>query len=183
MGITSGLYKLLLLLHILAVIVGIGAVSLNGLYGRESRQKPGAEGRAVFEANWFVSSVAGYVIYMIPVFGIALVLASDSVYSMGDAWISLSVVLYVAALGIVHGVMRPNLRKMLSLMKEMEAWGPPNVMEAWGPPNVMEAGPPAAGGPPPQVAEMERRGRTVGMGGAGLNLLLVALVALMIWKP
>jgi uncharacterized membrane protein len=174
MGITSGLYKLLLLLHILAVIVGIGAVSLNGLYGRESRQKPGAEGRAVFEANWFVSSVAGYVIYMIPVFGIALVLASDSVYSMGDAWISLSVVLYVAALGIVHGVMRPNLRKMLSLMKEMEAWGPPNVMEA---------GPPPAGGPPPQVAEMERRGRTVGMGGAGLNLLLVALVALMIWKP
>jgi uncharacterized membrane protein len=168
MGITSGGYKLLLLLHILAVIIGLGTVALNGLYGRETRQRRGKEGLAIAEATEFVSGIAQYVIYLIPVFGILLVFASDKVYSMSDAWISASLALFVVALGISHGVLGPNFRKMLGLMRELEA-GPP----AGAPPT----------GPPPQVAELERRGRTVGMAGASLNILLVVLTALMIWKP
>ena len=75
--------------------------------------------------------------------------------------------LYILAIGISHGVLRPNVRKMIALMRELEG-------AAVGV---------AAGGPPPQALELEQRGKTVGMAGAVLNLLMVALTALMIWKP
>jgi hypothetical protein len=39
---------------------------------------------------------------------------SDDVWSFGQTWIWLSIVLYVIALGISHGVMVPNGKKMLA---------------------------------------------------------------------
>jgi len=36
---------------------------------------------------------------------------------------------------------------------------------------------------PPQVAELEARGQRAGLFGGILNLLLVAVVVLMVWKP
>ena len=165
MGITSGGYKLLLLLHILTVVVGIGSNTLNGLYGRESRQRQGPEGRAIAEATQFVAQIASYVIYLIPVTGILLVLSSDSVYKFSDTFVWVALVLYVIGLGISHGVLRPNVQTMIGLMRELEA------------------APPAAGGPPPQVAKLERHGRIVGMSSSVLHVLLVVFLALMIWQP
>jgi uncharacterized membrane protein len=168
MGLNSGLYKILLLLHILSVVVGLGAVTLNGLYGNQAKLRRGAEGLAIAEATDFVTRVATYVIYLIPVFGILLVMASDKAWKFSQTWIGLSFVLYIAALGISHGVMRPTYRRMLELMRELAAGPPP-------------AG--ATGGPPPQVIELEAKGRRMAMGGGALNVLLVLLIALMIWKP
>jgi uncharacterized membrane protein len=165
MGLNSGMYKLLLVLHLLTVIVGLGTVSLNALYGRESRLRRGAAGLAITEANEFVSTVASYVIYLIPVTGILLVLASDDAWKFSQLWIWLALVLYVVALGIVHAVMRPTVKKMIAAMRELEA------------------GPPAGGGPPPQVAELERLGGVMARFGPILSLLLVVLVTLMVWKP
>jgi uncharacterized membrane protein len=167
MGINSGGYKLLLLLHILAVVIGIGGVSLNGVFGREAKQRQGPEGRAITEAVEYVTRIASYVIYLIPVFGILLVLASDDVFEFSDAWIWLSMLLYIVAVGVSHGVLIRNTRLMIMLMRDLEATPPT----------------PGAGGPPPQVAELERLGRMQGMAGGTLHLLLVALIALMIWKP
>lgn len=164
-GQESDLYKVLLLLHILAVVVGIGSQTVNALYGMQARSRPGPGGRAVTEATYAVGSVAEYIIYSIPVTGILLVLASDDAWSFGDLWITLSFVLYAAALGIAHGILRKNHRRMIVLLAEMEAQGPP------------------AGGPPPQAAELGRLGGQQGIAGAVMNLLTIALVALMIWKP
>ena len=55
---------------------------LNGLYAAQAQKRPGPAGRAVSEANFAVSSVAEKVIYLIPVFGILLVLASDGAYQV-----------------------------------------------------------------------------------------------------
>ena len=76
-GTNSGIFKLLLVLHILSAIVGLGAVMLNGLYAAQAQKRPGPPGRAVSEANFAVSTIAEKFIYAIPVFGILLVLASD----------------------------------------------------------------------------------------------------------
>jgi hypothetical protein len=54
---------------------------------------------------------------------------------------------------------------MGNLMREMIAAGPP------------------VGGPPPQVAKLQELGKKVGAAGATLNVLLVVIVGLMIWKP
>ena len=169
LGDTS--YNVVLLLHILTAIVGFGAVFLNALYGRAAERRRGAEGLAIAEANYDVSHMATYFIYAVPVFGILLVLMSDEYYTFSKGWITISFVLYIIGIGLSHGVLRPNVRKMQGLMRELVAMGPP------------AAGSASSGGRPSQVDEIERRGRMVGIVGAALNLLLIVLLYLMIWKP
>ena len=165
-------YRVVLLLHILTAIIGFGAVFLNALYGRAAERREGVEGLAIAEANYDVSQVAEYFIYAVPVFGILLVLMSDAgghkVYEFSQAWISMSFLLYIVGLGLAHGVLRPNVKKMHALMRELVT-GPP--------------GGGGGGGRPPQVDEIERRARTVGRTSAALNLLLVVILYLMIWRP
>src|SRR3954447_19207667 len=117
--INSGLYKFFLVCHILVAIVGLGAVMLNGLYGAQAKKRPGPNGRAVAEANFAVTGVAEYVIYLIPIFGILLVLTSDKVWKFSQTWVWLALLLYVIALGIAHGVLIPTSKKMQGLMLEM----------------------------------------------------------------
>jgi uncharacterized membrane protein len=164
-GVNSGIYKFLLVLHILSAIVGLGAVMLNGLYAAQTRKRPGSTGRAVLEANLFVSEVATYVIYAIAVFGILLVVASDEAWKFSQTWIWLSLLLYVIAIGISHAVMRPGGKRIQELMIEMEQ------------------GPPPAGGPPPQVAQIQEIGKRLDTGGPALSIIVVLILFLMVWKP
>lgn len=79
------MYELLVFLHLVAVIVGIGGVMLDGLYAKQAMKGEGTEGVAVSEANFVavseanfaVSDVAEKFIYAIPVFAILAVFASD----------------------------------------------------------------------------------------------------------
>jgi uncharacterized membrane protein len=171
-------YRVVLLLHILTAIVGFGAVFLNAFYGRAAERRKGVEGLAIAETNYDVSQTAGYFIYAVPVFGILLVLMSDEAFEFSEAWISLSFLLYIVGLGLSHGVLRPNVKQMHALMRELVAMPPQSSMSS--------AGPPASGaapGRPRQVDEIERRGRAVGATGAILNLILIVILYLMVWKP
>jgi hypothetical protein len=47
----------------------------------------------------------------------------------------------------------------------------------------MLAGPPPVGGPPPQVVEMEALGKKLAVVGPVLNLILIVILVLMVWKP
>jgi uncharacterized membrane protein len=157
-------YRILLLLHILAVIVGIGTVMLNGLYDAQSRRRPGPGRRAISEANYAVSSKAEYVIYTIPILGILLVLVNDG-WDFDQTWIWLAIVLFVVALGISHAVLFPSHKKLNALLAEMEQ------------------GPSPAGGPAPQAAEVETLTKKLAGAGTTLNLMVVVFLVLMIWKP
>ena len=77
-SINSGAFKFVLLLHLLAVIIGIGGVFLLGLYGREAERLKGTEGQAVSETAVKVGDIAEYFIYAIPVFGIILLFMSKT---------------------------------------------------------------------------------------------------------
>jgi uncharacterized membrane protein len=166
-GIESGVYKLILVVHILSVVVGIGAVMLNGVYAAQA-QKRIAEGgaRAVSEANFFVSNIAEKVIYTIPIWGILLVALSDKAWKFSQTWIWLALLLYVVAIGISHAVMIPGHKRINQLLAEMES-GP--------------AG--GTGGAPPQAAEAQQVGQRLAAGGMALNLIVVVIIALMVWKP
>jgi uncharacterized membrane protein len=159
-------YKVVLLLHILSAIIGFGAVYLNALYGRAAQRRQGAVGLAIAETNFEVSEIATYFIYAVQVFGILLVLMSDDVIEFSQGWISASFVLYIILIGLEHGVMRPNVRQMHARLRELNAAAPVEGARR-----------------PPQVDEIERRARTVGSVGAVLNLLVVVLLYLMIWRP
>ena len=64
--------------------------------------------------------------------------------------------------------MIPGHKRMNALMRE-----------------IVAAGPPAAGaaGPPPQAAEMEQIGKRLAAGGLFLDVLLIVIVYLMVFKP
>lgn len=161
----SGLYKTLLVLHILTAIIGLGAVMLNGLYAAQAQKRPVPGGRAVSEANFAVSKIGEYFIYAIPVFGILLVLASDKQWKFSQTWIWLALLIYVVAIGISHAVLIPGHKKINVLLAEMEQ------------------APPPTGGPPPQFVELQAIGKRMAAAGATLNIFVVVFLVLMIWKP
>ena len=165
----GGLYKLCLVLHILCAIVGFGAVFLNGIYGQQMKTRlqsgRAAEAIGIYEANLMVSKIGEYFIYAVLVFGFALIGLSDSAWKFSQTWIWLALVLYVIGLGLSHGVMMPTVKRMGVLMHEMAS------------------GPPPAGGPPPQAAEMASLGQRMGVVGPVLNVILIVILFLMVWKP
>ena len=142
------IYRLVLLLHIAAVIVGFGGIALNGVYGSQARQRGGSEGAAIGEANRAATRGASSLIYLVPLFGIALVLLSDGTWGFDQPWISLSFVLYLVAAGLLGAVVVPSQRRIGS-----------------------------------GDGDLERLHGKVAQATAAINLLAVALLALMIWKP
>ncbi|MBV8162095.1 MAG: DUF2269 family protein [Acidimicrobiia bacterium] len=168
-GITSAAFKVVLALHLVSAIIGFGGVFILGFAGAAATRRPPVEGQAVFDTSQDLSRVAEYFIYAVPVFGIILLSLSTTngthVYWWDQAWVSASLLIYILALGFVHGLLRPNLKRMGQLMSEVNA------------------GPRGAGGPPPQVAELEERGKRAGLYGGIANLAWVAIVVLMVWKP
>lgn len=161
----SGLYKTLLVLHILTAIIGLGAVMLNGIYAAQAQKRPGPPGRAVSEANFVVSNIGEKFIYAIPVFGILLVAVGHSMWKFSQTWIWLSLVLYVVAIGISHSILIPGHKKINALLAEMEQ------------------GPAPAGGPPPQAVELQAIGKKMAAAGATLNVFVAIFLILMVWKP
>jgi uncharacterized membrane protein len=147
------LYTFLKIVHIVTVVVGIGTVTLNGLYGAKAKEAGPNGGLAIGKANFDVSMVAEYFIYAIPVTGILMMVVEDF-WEWSQTWVWLSIVLYVAALGVSHAIQIPSARRMNELM----AAGPPN-------------------------AETEALEKKLAGGGTVLNLLAVAIIVLMVWKP
>jgi hypothetical protein len=163
----SDTYKIVLVLHILCAIVGFGAVFLNGLYGQQSKSHPGAEGLAIAEANELVTKVGEYFIWAVFALGIVLVLIGDPVHKFSQTWIWLAMTIYLIALAMSQGLLFPRVRRLIALQRELVASGPPAT----------------GSGPPPQVAMMEKLGKQVGMLGATLNVMIVAVLTLMVFKP
>lgn len=160
-------YELVYFLHILAIVVGFGPTFVYPVYAAMAKQRPPAEGLAVNSITLRINSRLEWVIYSVPIWGIIMViLADDQLISFEDAWISIGLGLYIVGLVVSLGFHLPNLRRMNALQEELVAAGP-------GP----------GGGPPPQVAELEARGRRAGMYGGLLHLILVAIIVDMVWKP
>ena len=146
------LYDFLLFLHILSAIAGIGNYMLGGLRAASASKAGGPAPGAVSNAEMTSGKVADIFIYLIFITAIPLIIPEGGP-EFSDMWVSAAFLLYIVALGISHGVMKPSARK------------------------ARELG--AAGGGPEMPAIQQR----LAIGGTALNLLAVALLALMIWQP
>src|SRR2546423_431582 len=168
--VNGGVFKLVLVLHLLTVVIGFGGITLLGFVGAASQRRKGMEGQAIFETSEELSKVAELFIYAVPVFGIALLFISTTngnhVFWWDQTWVSISLLIYIATVGFVHAVLRPNLRRMGKLMAELNA-----------------SPVPGGGGRPPQAVELEERGKRAGLYGGITNLAWVVVLVLMVWKP
>jgi hypothetical protein len=171
----SKLYNTLLLLHIAAAIVGFGGVVLNGVWAAKARQAGGSEGLAISKANFEMSQISEYCIYSVPVFGILLALTSGKVngkllYGFQKPWVSAAIVLYVVAIAVSHAVLIPGHKQLNAKMGELVA--------------ASSSGSSVGGPPSPTVgAEMQAIGKRMAPAGAFLDLALIVMLYLMIFKP
>jgi uncharacterized membrane protein len=156
----NGGYKVVLVLHILCAIVGFGAVMLNAVYASQVRNRRGAEGLAIAEANFRASKVAMYFVYAVILLGFALVGMSDKLFKFDQTWVWLAIVLAIVAIGLAHGAIVPREKKVIELLRE----------EAGG----------GARAPDGRIEALMRQVSTFGLLYAAA---VVAIVALMVTKP
>jgi uncharacterized membrane protein len=159
----SDAYNVVKVLHILCAIVGFGGVMLNGLYSAQAKRRGGREAVAIGESVYRVSLIAEYFVYAVFVLGIALVAMGNNLFDFGQTWIWVSTALYVVGLGLSHGVLRPRVKRLNALMVEVAAGA--------GPSNDTQA------------AQLEGLRKQLATTEAALNLLLVVILVLMVFKP
>jgi uncharacterized membrane protein len=159
MGPDSDAYKVVLVLHLLAVIIGFGGVVVTGYFGALAARRRDAGGAAIGEVVDKGYTFSEWFIYAVPVLGIVLVLMSEDVFAFSQAWVSLSFLLYIVAIGLFHGLHRPTVRRINAILQE------------------------TAGGSQESAAELDALGKKAGMAGGILNLITVVIVVLMVFKP
>ena len=157
MGVDTKLYEIVLALHIIAVVIGFGGIFMSGLYGVEAGKRAGREGLAVGEASVKVTALAPTMAaYTVPVLGILLILLSDDTYKFSEAWVGMSLTLYIALIVLQVVVQAPNSRKIVALRA-------------------------AAGGE--MTTEVRAVARNLATVGGIINLLWVVVLFLMVLKP
>jgi uncharacterized membrane protein len=160
MGTGSALYRIVLLLHIVAAIVGFGGVITHGAYHARAFRGTAEAARSVLEAARSVTNIAHYAIYAVLPLGIVLIAISDDTFSMGDPWVSASFVVWFLMVGAAHGAVRPAVR---------------SLSERAG---TLDAGASLQGD-----AEAQAAARKLMIGEAATQILLVVALYLMVWKP
>jgi uncharacterized membrane protein len=125
-------FEILVLLHVLCAIGGFGAVAYNGLYTSLAARRPDGGTSAVLEVNRLVSGLAEMLIYAALLFGVGAVAASHSTIKFSSPWVSAAFGVYLVALGVLHGWIRPNQRKHLEVVKRLEAPPKPSTCGACG---------------------------------------------------
>ena len=106
-------YKILLVLHLLSVVIGFGPWFLNGLLPARAMGRDATEGKAISGANLQVSKASQFAIYGALIFGgAALGAAHKHTVDFGDTFIWLSLILWVAVVGVLHGLVLPAQREL-----------------------------------------------------------------------
>jgi hypothetical protein len=106
-------YKILLFLHLACVVVGFGPYFLNGLMSRTAGKASDTEARAIAGAGLQISTISQYAIYGVLIFGGAMVgAAPKNTIKFSQAWLPISIVLWIATVGVLHALILPTQRKL-----------------------------------------------------------------------
>lgn len=104
-------YDVVLLAHVLAAVVGLGAVVVAGAYALVLRRSgPGPESvRRYYRpgVNW-----AGRVLFLIPVLGVALMALSHGDWSFADGWITIGLALWAVVAVVAEMALWPAERRL-----------------------------------------------------------------------
>jgi Predicted integral membrane protein (DUF2269) len=152
---TGAVYSILLLLHVACAVIGFGALAMTGVQARRARRgptAPGADGvRRYFRPgiNW-----AARVLYGVPVFGFALISASQKAFAAGDGFVIAGLGLWAASTVVAEVVVWPAERRIQDV-----------VSTTW------------------ETAGLERDCRRVVMAAASLSVVFVVAVILMVARP
>lgn len=153
-------YKIVLLLHIAAAIVGFGGVIAHSAYNAKAFGGTAGDARVLLRTTQLVTNLAHYAIYGVFVLGIVLVAVSDGDVGFGEPWISASFLVWFLLVGVAHGLVKPTVR---ALTETAEGMAPTSKMTD-----------------DPGVVGLAKK---LALGEGLTQLLLVVSLVLMIWQP
>jgi uncharacterized membrane protein len=109
----SGLYKLLLLGHIISFLVAFAPAVISPVLAAQTKK----DGEGVLMAVAGHLSTNGRRIHFPALialggFGITLVLVSDPAFAFDQMWVGIALVVWIGICGVVSGVILPNERKL-----------------------------------------------------------------------
>ncbi len=159
-------YNIFVLLHVICAVGGFGALVYRGWVLDLARRRGEAASAGVLAVYGQVSQVGEALIYGLVVFGIAAIAVSGDHALFRKPWVVAALAVFVAMMGVLHGLVRPAERRYRQAMLEL-AQAP-----AMAPPNR-----------PPQMAEMDGLYRRIGAGMGAFNVLLLGALYLMVFKP
>ncbi len=110
-------YDLVLLAHVLAALVGLGAVGVAGAYAWAlSRAGPASESvRRYYQpgVNW-----VGRILFLVPVFGVALMAMSQGDWSFSDGWINIGLALWAVVAVVAEMALWPEERRIQAALAD-----------------------------------------------------------------
>lgn len=152
-----------LILHVLAVIIGLGSSFAFPIIGSYAARHPEAGGAMAHLGHELETRIVLPIATVIPLFGTALIFAGH--YDLWKStWLLIAISLFIITYGFAVFVQHPN---SVRLIKAVDAMPP-------GPP------PPGVTGPPPEIAAITKR---LQLGGMFLSVLIIAIAVLMMWRP
>ena len=167
---TGTLYRILLFLHVTCIVGGFGGLAWNWRYVAGARRRLAEGSLGAIEANTRVSQIPEYLVYAALIFGGAVVGASKVhgklYWDFKQGWLSAGTALYVVALGMLHGLIRPSQKKFAAAASALAGTSPS----------------PGAGAPP-EVARLESLERRINLGWGSFNLIVLVVLWLMLFTP
>lgn len=155
------LYDLVVLLHVAGAAIGFGSIVLTGVFA-ELRRRRGCDERESVRryfatgTNW-----APRCLYSVPLLGGALLAMSHARFSLGQAWLMASLVMWASAMGLAEAIVWPGERRIAEALAQ-------------------EA---LAGSRHEPAPEIDRVCRRVAAAATTTGVLCVVAVVLMVAKP
>jgi hypothetical protein len=166
----SPVYDVLLVAHVLAAVIGFGALAATGSFAANARRADDPRASATLRSyfrpgrNW-----AGRVLYLLPLLGVALLAVGDH-EGVGEAWPWIGLALWLVAAGIATGRLWPAEREIQHLLGEAAP------AASGGRPSPMAG---ARGAEPALAGACRRAERAAAL----TSLCFVAALAVMIVQP
>ncbi len=106
-------YKLLLILHLLAVIVALAPAVAHPIMANQAKRLDHSARNALYGFMATNSQrVYGTGLVLAGVFGFGLVGMSSDEYSMSEGWLAAAVIIWIAMTGILHAALAPAERRL-----------------------------------------------------------------------
>lgn len=153
-------YKIVLLLHIAAAIVGFGGVIAHSAYNAKAFGGTAGDAGVLLRTTQLVTGLAHYAIYGVFILGIVLIAVSDGSVGFDEPWISAAFLVWFLLVGVAHGLVKPTVRALTDKAEEMA--------------------PTATMTDDPEVVGLAKK---LALGEGLTQLLLVVSLVLMIWQP
>jgi len=124
----GGVYKVMLLLHLVAVVAAFAPMVIHPVLAARSKD----DGPAVQRPVWGYMAKNARMIHfpslvLVGVFGLGMVFSSkvgdsdENVFGFDQAWVSISLLVWIALCGIVSGMLMPSERKLAAGEGDAEA--------------------------------------------------------------